>query len=142
MTFPAENPRELTADKIQQLFTELDYLLLDQPTSLLIVGGAALALHWADLGTYDRGTYDIDAVPILTTYTERTTFAVDTVTEPLPHHLQEAVLTLARKYNLDDDWLNNNVIRYISPKMDLQPTSFGVGPPCKSTAPTLERYWL
>ena len=63
---------------------------------------------------------------------------MDTVTEPLPHHIQKATLTLARQYNLDDDWLNNNVIRYINQEMDLQPILIWSGKALQIYRPALQ----
>ena len=55
-----------------------------------------------------------------------------------PRELTVATLTLARQYNLDDDWLNNNVIRYINQEMDLQPTLIWSGDALQIYRPALQ----
>lgn len=99
---------------------KIDSNLHGHPAELLVVGGAALAVHWMQLGSYDRVTFDVDIVPVLTP-PERVTFAVDTLTIPLPHHLQQAARAVSRREGLDARWLNNDVRDAVASIDNLEP---------------------
>ncbi len=114
------NQKELNGPRIWRLLEKVDSNLRGHFTELLIVGGAALSIYWMIQQTHDRGTFDVDVVHLLPQLSERTTRSVDSLTIPLPYHLDQAVQAVARREDLGARWLNNDARGSIPPISDLQ----------------------
>ena len=120
---PTPSNQELDGRRILELYGKID-ALLKRTTEVLVVGGAALAVHWYVRGTYSRGTADIDAARTMSAFTDprRTTFVVDAINAWLPPHLQQVLDEIAQRESLTDDWFNNKVVNTMpSEGMDYQP---------------------
>ncbi len=114
------NQKELNGPLIWRLLEKVDSNLRGHFTEVLIVGGAALSIHWMIQQTHERGTFDVDVVHLLPQPSERTTRSVDSLTIPLPYHLDQAVQAVARREDLGVRWLNNDARGSIPPISDLQ----------------------
>ncbi len=120
---PTPSNQELDGRRILELYGKID-ALLKRTTEVLVVGGAALAVHWYVRGTYSRGTADIDAARTMSAFTDpcRTTFVVDAINDWLPPHLQQVLDEIAQRESLTEDWFNNKVVNTMpSEGMDYQP---------------------
>lgn len=79
--------RELTADRIGELFAAVDSRLDgSEPLDILVVGGAAISLQWNPA----RITYDVDVV-----------------SEGVTQDFRNAVAAVGRREGLDAHWLND-----------------------------------
>lgn len=115
-------PTELTGPRILGLFRMLDEIL-EKPTSILVVGGAALAVHWFEQNIRLRSTRDIDFVPIAyADFPERITYTVDIATTSVPAHIIKAAEKIAEQETVEPDWLNNKVINVMMPDVEYEPT--------------------
>lgn len=114
--------QELDGRRILELYGKID-ARLKRPTEVLVVGGAALAVHWFVKGTYPRGTADIDAAHTQSVFTDprRTTFIIDTINPFLPPHLQQVLDDVAQREGLEDDWFNNKVINTMPDGVEYEP---------------------
>ena len=127
---------ELDGPRIWRILHKIDSNLQGRPAEIMIVGGAALAVHWMHQGAYDRLTYDVDIVTVLTP-PERVTFAVDTLTVTLPHHLQQAVRAVSRREGLTGRWFNNDVRDAVPPPEKLEPEILFSGRNLEAYRPSL-----
>lgn len=100
--------QEFTADVMRELLGDLDAELqrIGKAASIFVVGGAAMALAY----NTDRASADIDA-----------TF------EPRDVVL-DAAAVVARRRNLDRNWLSEGVRDYMPPVPDDHPRSETIGP--------------
>ncbi len=100
--------KEFTAEEMRELFRDLDAELqrIGTAASIFVVGGAAMALAY----NTDRASADIDA-----------TF------EPRDVVL-DAAAVVARRRNLDKNWLSDGVRDYMPPEPDDHPRSERIGP--------------
>ena len=113
----SSDPTELDGQRIRGLFRLLDDLL-DEPTSILVVGGAALSVHWHDQSSRPRATRDIDFAPIAyDDFPERSTFKVDIDNLSMPDHLEKISRIIASRHPLDVKWLNNDVVNVMKLEM-------------------------
>lgn len=120
-------PTELTGPRILGLFRLLDEAL-EKPTSILVVGGAALAVHWHEQNIRRRSTKDIDFAPIsYTDFPERSTYTVDIATPSMPAHIMSASEIIAERETIEPDWLNNKVINVMVPDVEYEPTEMFCG---------------
>lgn len=119
---PSRPKQELDGRRILELYGKID-ARLKRPTEVLVVGGAALAVHWHVKGTYPRGTADIDAVHTQSVFTDprRTAFIVDAINPFLPPHLKQVLDDIAQQEELDDDWFNNKVINTMPDGVEYEP---------------------
>ena len=78
---------ELDAERLRELFAELDAELAgrDEPVTVLVAGGAALAFKWSDRRTYD----------------------VDLIGGEFPPDFRRAIATVADRNNLEWNWVND-----------------------------------
>lgn len=127
---------ELDGPRIWRLLHKIDSNLQGRPAEILIVGGAALAVHWMHQGACERLTYDVDMVTVLTP-PERVAFAVDTLTITLPHHLQQAVRAVSRREGLTGRWFNNDVRDAVPPPGKLEPEILFSGRNLEAYRPSL-----
>ena len=127
---------ELDGPRIWRILHKIDSSLQGRPAEILVVGGAALAVHWMHQGAYDRLTYDVDMVTVLTP-PERVTFAVDTLNITLPHHLQQAVRAASRSERLEGRWFNNDVRDAVPPPGKLEPEILFSGRNLEAYRPSL-----
>lgn len=99
---------EFTADEMRELLRDLDAELqrIGKAASIFVVGGAAMALAY----NTERASADIDA-----------TF------EPRDVVL-DAAAVVARRRNLDKNWLSDGVRDYMPPSPDDHPRSERIGP--------------
>lgn len=120
-------PTELTGPRVLGLFRLLDELL-EEPTSILVVGGAALAVHWHEQNIRRRSTRDIDFAPIsYTDFPEGSTYTVDIATPSMPAHIMRASQIIAGRETIEPDWLNNQVINVMVPDVEYEPTEMFCG---------------
>ena len=100
--------KEFVADEMRELLRDLDAELqrIGKAASIFVVGGAAMALAY----NTDRASADIDA-----------TF------EPRDVVLDAAAI-VARRRNLDKNWLSDGVRDYMPPEPDDHPRSERIGP--------------
>lgn len=100
--------KEFTADDMRDLLRELDAELqrIGKAAVIFVVGGAAMALAY----NTDRASADIDG-----------TF------EPRDVVLDAAAI-VARRRNLDKNWLSDGVRDYMPPEPDDHPRSERIGP--------------
>lgn len=120
---PPPSKKELDGRRILELYGKID-ALLQRTTEVLVVGGAALAVHWYIKGTHSRGTVDIDVARTMSVFTDprRTTFIVDAINTWLPPHLQQVLDEIAQRESLEEDWFNNKVVNTMpSEGVDYQP---------------------
>ncbi len=119
---PQRPEQELDGRRILELYGKIDSRL-KRPTEVLVVGGAALAVHWFVKGTYPRGTADIDAAHTQSVFTDprRTTFIIDTINPFLPPHLQQVLDDVAQREGLEEDWFNNKVINTMPDGVEYEP---------------------
>lgn len=119
---PHRPKQELDGRRILELYGKID-ARLKRPTEVLVVGGAALAVHWFVKGTYPRGTADIDAAHTQSVFTDprRTTFIVDRINPFLPPHLQQVLDNVAQREGLEEDWFNNKVINTMPDGVEYEP---------------------
>jgi hypothetical protein len=105
MTMPVH---EFTADEMRALLRDLDAELqrIGRAASIFVVGGAAMALAY----NTDRASADIDAT-----------------LEPRDVVL-DAAAVVARRRNLDRNWLSEGVRDYLPPEPDDHPRSERIGP--------------
>ena len=84
---PPERVGELNVDRLRELFTELEAELAGrgEPVRVLVAGGAALAFRWSDRSTYD----------------------VDLIGGDYPEDLQQAIVVVAERHNLEWNWVNS-----------------------------------
>ena len=118
-----ERKRQLDGPRILDLFEEVDHLLRER-VEILVVGGAALAVHWHQNATYRRVTFDIDSARASSFFSDpdRTTLVVDTVSRMTPLPLRDAVWAIAERQCLDEDWINNDVVTKMPAEVDYLPT--------------------
>ena len=98
----------LNADMLLDLFAEVDAELEGhgEPLSILIVGGAAIALQWGGRWTND----------------------VDVVSEGMTSELRAAVAKIGARRGLRSDWINDAAkIKAASPEIGLKPQTLYVG---------------
>lgn len=113
---------QLTGQRILGLFREMDDLL-EEPASILVVGGAALAVHWHEQNTRLRWTMDIDFAPLAyPDFPDQSTYKVDIVTKSMPAHFETLSSIIARGQSLDPKWLNNDVVNVMVPDVEYEPT--------------------
>jgi hypothetical protein len=100
--------KEFTAEEIRELLRDLDAELqrIGKAATIFVVGGAAMALAY----NADRATADIDG-----------TF------EPRDVVL-DAAAVVARRRNLDRNWLSEGVRDYLPPEPDDHPRGERIGP--------------
>lgn len=118
MINPYLETQKLTGWRILQIYQKLDSHL-QRPVQILVVGGAALAVHWYQQGTRERVTHDVDMTTIHKADT--TPLVVDVVSNALPKYLVEAALEVAEEQNMFTDWLNNRVTNVMPEEVDYQP---------------------
>lgn len=96
----------LNNSEIIELLEEADTELgdLDEPVSLLCVGGAAIALKWGDRYTKD----------------------VDIVSDNVTSDLRAAVARVGQRRGLPPDWLNDGA-KGFAPNLDSNPSPLFVG---------------
>lgn len=113
---------QLDGPRILELFGEIDGLLRER-VEILVVGGAALAVHWSEQASYRRVTYDVDSARVASVFSdpERNTLVIDTVSRMLSAPLRDAVWTIAERQCLDADWINNDVVSKMSADVDYRP---------------------
>lgn len=77
----------MDAERLRELFGELDAELAgrDEPVTVLVAGGAALAFKWSDRRTYD----------------------VDLIGGEFPADFRRAIATVADRNNLEWHWVND-----------------------------------
>lgn len=119
---PHRPKQELDGRRILELYGKID-ARLKRPTEVLVVGGAALAVHWFVKGTHPRGTADIDAAHTQSVFTDprRTTFIVDRINPFLPPHLQQVLDDVAQREGLEEEWFNNKVINAMPDGVEYEP---------------------
>lgn len=119
---PQRPEQELDGRRILELYGKID-ARLKRPTEVLVVGGAALAVHWFVKGTYPRGTADIDAAHTQSVFTDprRTAFIIDTINPFLPPHLQQVLDDVAQREGLEEEWFNNKVINAMPDGVEYEP---------------------
>ena len=100
--------KEFTADDMRELLRELDVELerIGSAATIFVVGGSAMALAY----NVDRATADIDG-----------TF------EPRDVVLDAAAI-VARRRNLDRNWLSDGVRDFMPPEPDDHPRGERIGP--------------
>ena len=100
--------KEFTADEMRELLRELDVELqrIGSAAMIFVVGGSAMALAY----NADRATADIDG-----------TF------EPRDVVLDAAAI-VARRRNLDKNWLSDGVRDFMPPEPDDHPRGERIGP--------------
>ncbi|MGV1089045.1 MAG: hypothetical protein ACOYBX_13770 [Mycobacterium sp.] len=100
--------KEFTADDMRELLRDLDAELqrIDSAATIFIVGGAAMALAY----NANRASADIDG-----------TF------EPRDVVLDAAAI-VARRHNLDRNWLSDGVRDFMPPEPDDHPRGERIGP--------------
>lgn len=93
---------ELDREALRQALTAVGELLAEENESVAIVvtGGATLSL----LGIVDRATSDVDVIA-RTRRGEDGTLELEPP-EPFPDALERAIRTVARDFELDEDWMN------------------------------------
>lgn len=113
---------QLDGPRILELFGEIDGLLQER-VEILVVGGAALAVHWSEQASYRRITHDVDSARAASVFSdpERNTVVIDTVSRMLSAPLRDAVWTIAERQCLDADWINNDVVSKMSADVDYRP---------------------
>lgn len=113
---------QLDGPRILELFGEVDDLLTER-VEILVVGGAALAVHWSEQASYRRITYDVDSARAASVFSDpgRNTLVIDTVSRMLSVPLRDAVWTIAERQCLDADWINNDVVSKMSADVDYRP---------------------
>lgn len=134
---PKPSP-QLDGPRILDLFGEIDGLLQER-VEILVVGGAALAVHWSEQASYRRITYDVDSARAASVFSDpaRTTLVVDTVSRMLSTPLRDAVWTVAERQCLDADWINNDVVDKMSADVDYRPESIFNGQRLRVYRPAL-----
>ena len=121
------DPTDLNGPRILSLFRLLDEVL-EEPTSILVVGGAALAVHWHEQNIRQRSTRDIDFAPIAYhDFPEHSTYTVDIATPSMPAHIMNASEIIAERETVEPDWLNNKVINVMAPDVEYEPTEMFCG---------------
>lgn len=85
--------RPLKNTEILELVAEVDYELSDrsEPISIVVVGGAAIALQWGNRTTYD----------------------VDIASDDMPLELRLAVARVGNRRGIRPDWLNDGVKGFV-----------------------------
>ena len=98
----------LSADMLLDLFAEVDAELKEhgEPLSILIVGGAAIALQWGGRWTHD----------------------VDVVSEGMTLELRAAVARVGLRRGLRSDWINDAAkLKAASPEIGISPRPLYAG---------------
>lgn len=85
--------RPLNNTEILELIAEVDHELADrdEPISIVVVGGAAIALQWGNRTTYD----------------------IDIASDDMPLELRSAVAQVGNRRGIRPDWLNDGVKGYV-----------------------------